>query len=117
MNWFCLWVKPDEVDFFCPSFVRAEVLAFVRSGWIGPAHATVTGVGEGGYGRSRTAVSATFAGTVFILPTDVTPSSDSSRFDGLPLRWEVAGSVPILGNSPLYLTGSLIDLVVTHSIA
>ncbi len=69
-------------------------LAFVRSGVFYPDYGAANGVGSGGFGRSRTASSSTYAYYLGFNPTDIGPSNDyyGNRYYGFPLRCLYPGS-------------------------
>jgi len=67
-------------------YVRVSFFAFVRSGWIDINASAMWGVGNAGYGWSRTVYSTTHAYFLGIYPTTVNPSNDYNSWRSFPLR-------------------------------
>lgn len=84
-------------DFFLE---RLPGLAFVRSGNVNTNDGKVYNVGNNLYGWSRTAKSTTNAYNLGVNPSEVYPSSDNNRWNGFPLRWILARTVPIFLETP-----------------
>ena len=77
-------------------------LAFVRSGVLLYVDGLYGGGNEGNI-WSRTAYSTTNAYRLLFNTSNVNPSNNNNRYNGLPLRWGGRGAVPIFGKNMHFL--------------